>query len=85
MFTTVVLASLLSAAPSCKAPVKDVKAAVGPCDQKPVEACLAAGDALITQCRDEALARRTLAGVVWERRQAAVRLVAATGGGWTAK
>ena len=33
--------------------------------------------------RDEALARRTLAAVVWERRQAFVRLAAATGGGWT--
>jgi NodT family efflux transporter outer membrane factor (OMF) lipoprotein len=30
--------------------------------------------------RDEALARRTLSMVVWERRQAAVRLAAATGG-----
>lgn len=30
--------------------------------------------------RDEALARRTLSLVVWERRQAAVRLAAATGG-----
>jgi len=28
------------------------------------------------------LARRTLAGYGWERRQAAVRLAAATGGGW---
>lgn len=38
---------------------------------------------VIANARDEALARRTLAGVVWERRQAAVRLAAATGGGWT--
>lgn len=30
--------------------------------------------------RDEAMARRTLSMVVWERRQAAVRLAAATGG-----
>ncbi|MFN5804607.1 MAG: TolC family protein, partial [Opitutia bacterium] len=40
---------------------------------------------VVAAARDEALARRTLAGVVWERRQAAVRLAAATGGGWTAK
>ncbi|MFM9147179.1 MAG: TolC family protein, partial [Verrucomicrobiota bacterium] len=38
---------------------------------------------VIANARDEALARRTLAGVVWERRQAAVRLAAATGGGWS--
>jgi len=31
------------------------------------------------------LARRTLAGYGWERRQAAVRLAAATGGGWQAE
>jgi multidrug efflux system outer membrane protein len=35
--------------------------------------------------RDEALAARTLSLVVWERRQIAVRLAAATGGGWSAK
>jgi NodT family efflux transporter outer membrane factor (OMF) lipoprotein len=35
--------------------------------------------------RDEALAARTLSMVVWERRQMAVRLAAATGGGWSAK
>jgi multidrug efflux system outer membrane protein len=35
--------------------------------------------------RDEALAARTLSMVVWERRQAAVRLAATTGGGWSAK
>ena len=35
--------------------------------------------------RDEALAARTLSMVVWERRQVAVRLAAATGGGWAAK
>jgi len=40
---------------------------------------------VVAAMRDEALARRTLAGVVWERRQAAVRLAAATGGGWTPK
>lgn len=34
--------------------------------------------------RDEALAARTLSLVVWERRQVAVRLAAATGGGWSA-
>jgi multidrug efflux system outer membrane protein len=35
--------------------------------------------------RDEATAARTLSLVVWERRQVAVRLAAATGGGWAAK
>lgn len=40
---------------------------------------------VVAASRDEALARRTLAGVVWERRQAAVRLAAATGGGWSAQ
>ena len=35
--------------------------------------------------RDEAMAARTLSLVVWERRQVAVRLAAATGGGWSAK
>ncbi len=35
--------------------------------------------------RDEALAARTLSLVVWERRQVAVRLAAATGGGWSSK
>ena len=35
--------------------------------------------------RDETLAARTLSMVVWERRQVAVRLAAATGGGWSAK
>ena len=35
--------------------------------------------------RDEALAARTLSMVVWERRQVAVRLAAATGGGWSSK
>ena len=35
--------------------------------------------------RDEATAARTLSMVVWERRQVAVRLAAATGGGWSAK
>lgn len=35
--------------------------------------------------RDEAMALRTLSSVVWERRQAVVRLAAATGGGWSAK
>jgi NodT family efflux transporter outer membrane factor (OMF) lipoprotein len=48
------------------------------------EARLRAGVAseaeVIVARRDEALARRTLSMVVWERRQAAVRLAAATGG-----
>jgi NodT family efflux transporter outer membrane factor (OMF) lipoprotein len=35
--------------------------------------------------RDEAVAARTLSMVVWERRQVAVRLAAATGGGWSAQ
>jgi len=35
--------------------------------------------------RDEAMAARTLSMVVWERRQVAVRLAAATGGGWSAQ
>jgi multidrug efflux system outer membrane protein len=35
--------------------------------------------------RDEATAARTLSLVVWERRQVAVRLAAATGGGWSAE
>jgi multidrug efflux system outer membrane protein len=35
--------------------------------------------------RDEAMAARALSLVVWERRQVAVRLAAATGGGWSAK
>lgn len=35
--------------------------------------------------RDEAQALRTLSSVVWERRQAVVRLAAATGGGWSAQ
>ena len=35
--------------------------------------------------RDEAMAARTLSMAAWERRQVAVRLAAATGGGWSAK
>lgn len=35
--------------------------------------------------RDEAMAARTLSMVAWERRQTAVRLAAATGGGWSAR
>ena len=38
------------------------------------------GAEVVVARRDEALARRTLSMVVWERRQAAVRLAAATGG-----
>ena len=41
-------------------------------------------DILIAR-RDEAMAARTLSMVVWERRQVAVRLAAATGGGWSAE
>ena len=40
---------------------------------------------LLSVRRDEALAARTLSMVVWERRQVAVRLAAATGGGWSAE
>jgi multidrug efflux system outer membrane protein len=40
---------------------------------------------LLSVRRDEALAARTLSMVVWERRQVAVRLAAATGGGWSAQ
>ncbi|MFZ5442469.1 MAG: tetratricopeptide repeat protein [Myxococcota bacterium] len=53
-----VLGTLLSAAPACAAAAKDPILDVGPCDKKPAEACVTAGDALLTQgCRDEALAR----------------------------
>ena len=41
---------------------------------------VAAEAEVVVARRDEALARRTLSLVVWERRQAAVRLAAATGG-----
>jgi NodT family efflux transporter outer membrane factor (OMF) lipoprotein len=51
---------------------------------KNAEARLRAGVATESEVtvarRDDALARRTLSMVVWERRQAAVRLAAATGG-----
>jgi outer membrane protein TolC len=40
---------------------------------------------ILSARRDEALAARTLSMVVWERRQVAVRLAAATGGGWSAE
>jgi TPR repeat protein len=58
MLTSLMLAVLV-AAPPCKAPVKDKLFDVGPCEGKPVEACIGAGDTLIasTGCRDEALAR----------------------------
>ena len=46
---------------------------------------LANENELLTARRDEAMAARTLSLVVWERRQVAVRLAAATGGGWSAK
>ena len=45
-----------------------------------LRAGVAAEAEVIVARRDEALARRTLSMVVWERRQAAVRLAAATGG-----
>lgn len=46
---------------------------------------LANENEVLVSRRDEATAARTLSLVVWERRQAAVRLAAATGGGWSAK
>lgn len=46
---------------------------------------LANENEILVARRDEATAARTLSLVVWERRQAAVRLAAATGGGWSAK
>jgi len=49
------------------------------------KAGLASENELTLARRDEALAARTLSMVVWERRQVAVRLAAATGGGWAAK
>ena len=49
------------------------------------QAGLAHENEVIVARRDEALAARTLSLVVWERRQVAVRLAAATGGGWSAK
>jgi len=49
------------------------------------EAGLANENEITAAHRDEALAARTLSLVVWERRQVAVRLAAATGGGWSAQ
>jgi len=49
------------------------------------EAGLANENEITAAHRDEALAARTLSMVVWERRQVAVRLAAATGGGWSAE
>jgi len=46
---------------------------------------LANENEILSARRDEAAAARTLSMVVWERRQVAVRLAAATGGGWSAK
>jgi hypothetical protein len=56
---TALIASLLLAAPSCKAPVTDKSFDVGPCDAKPVDFCLKAGDTLLGSpgCRDVALER----------------------------
>ncbi len=55
------LVALILAIPpaSCPPNVKDALFDIGPCDKKPAEACLKAGDLLIAQagCRDEALAR----------------------------
>ena len=49
------------------------------------KAGLANENEILIARRDEATAARTLSMVVWERRQVAVRLAAATGGGWSAK
>ncbi len=49
------------------------------------KAGLANENEVLVARRDEAMAARTLSMVVWERRQVAVRLAAATGGGWSAQ
>ena len=49
------------------------------------QAGLANENEILIARRDEATAARTLSLVVWERRQVAVRLAAATGGGWSAE
>lgn len=49
------------------------------------KAGLANENEVLAARRDEATAARTLSLVVWERRQVAVRLAAATGGGWSAQ
>ena len=49
------------------------------------KAGLASESEVLAARLDLYLARRTLAGYGWERRQAAVRLAAATGGGWQAE
>ncbi|MEY4132218.1 MAG: hypothetical protein RL592_276 [Verrucomicrobiota bacterium] len=49
------------------------------------QAGLANANEILIARRDEAMAARTLSMVVWERRQVAVRLAAATGGGWSAQ
>src|SRR4051812_40820162 len=55
------LVALLLAIPpaTCPPNAKDPLFDIGPCDKKPVEACLKAGDALIAQdgCREQALER----------------------------
>jgi TPR repeat protein len=61
----VALALVLSAPPAgprCPTMAKDPTQDVGPCDKKPADACLKAGDLLIAQpgCHDEALARYEL-------------------------
>lgn len=50
---------LLSAPPHCPPLAKDPLLDAGPCEKKPAEACLRAGDLLFAQvgCRDEGLAR----------------------------
>jgi outer membrane protein TolC len=49
-----------------------------------VKAGLANESEVLSSRLDLFLARRTLAAYGWERRQAAVRLAAPTGGGWQA-
>ena len=71
---------LLAAAPDCPKTAKDPFFDVGPCDGKPAEACLRAGDLLITEagCRDVAMARYELGckrGVLRACAKAGFRLV----------
>src|SRR5205814_295676 len=55
----VVAQVVLAAEPVCPKTAKDSLLDIGPCDKKPVEACVVAGDKLIATpgCRGEALAR----------------------------
>lgn len=61
MFSALLCLTVLGAppGPTCPKAAKDPLLDIGPCDKKPVEACLAAGDKLLPQpgCHAEALAR----------------------------